>query len=111
MPANRGPQPLNTLLDQTKGCECTDPRDRVYALFNFYPSIEGVRPDYTQKPREVFQDVVLRLLTKERDLDLLGHCRWYEDSVIIPTWAPDWFKPRPSGDQVLSHLAASHRYY
>ena len=89
MPANCGLQPHETVLDQTKGCECTDPRDRVHTLLNLCPSTEGLRPDYTQKPRDVFQDTVLRRLTKEKDLDLLDRCQWYENSVTIPTWVPD----------------------
>ena len=87
------------LLEDTKGCECIDPRDRIYALLNLShktPALVGLQPDYTQEPRDIYQDVVLRHLTYEGDLNLLTHCEWHGGIVNKPTWVPDWSKPRAS---------------
>ena len=58
------PQPFEKLLDETKGCECTDLVDRIHAVLNLCPSMKGLQLDYTQESQGVFQDVV-RLLTKK----------------------------------------------
>lgn len=88
---------LQWLLGDTKGCECIDPRDRVYALLNLSrrtPGLVGLQPDYTQEPRDIYQEVFLRHLTYEGDLDLLAHCEWHRHIVYKPTWVPDWSRPR-----------------
>ena len=91
------PNSLQWLLKDTKGCECSDHRDRIYALLNLSvksPGLAGLQPDYTQEPRDIYQEVVLRHLTHEGKLDLLIHCEWHGDITNKPTWVPNWSKSR-----------------
>lgn len=87
---------LQTILDLTRHSQCTDQRDRIYGLLNLVPDYECVsslKPDYSQSPRQVFQDVVLRYATQGR-LDLLSCCEKLGDLAEKPTWVPDWSTPR-----------------
>ena len=91
--------PLQWLLEYTRACECNDPRDRIYALLNLShktPALMGLQPDYTQEPRDCYQEVVLRYLTREGTLNILAHCEWHGDIVSKPSWVPDWSKPQVS---------------
>ncbi|KAL8754848.1 MAG: hypothetical protein Q9184_004992 [Pyrenodesmia sp. 2 TL-2023] len=90
---------LHILLYQTRNCEYSDPRDRIYALLNIVhqgDSAVGLQPDYNQTPRRVFQDVVLRSLSNVGKLDLISHCEWNTNLVERPSWVPDFSKSRIS---------------
>ncbi|KAL8898549.1 MAG: hypothetical protein Q9207_006646 [Kuettlingeria erythrocarpa] len=90
---------LDNLLYDTQACECSDPRDRIYALLNIlHPadSAAGLQPDYRQTPHKTFQDVVLRALGHEGKLDLLAYCEWNPDLIEKPYWVPDFSKWRIS---------------
>ena len=92
-----GKIPLLDLLYNTRNCECTDPRDRVYALLKAHHdplSLLKLKLNYKQKPREIFQDVVLCQLTNTGNLDLLTTCEWRGDETLSPAWVPEWSKPR-----------------
>ncbi|KAL8951477.1 MAG: hypothetical protein Q9222_002554 [Ikaeria aurantiellina] len=84
----------------TKSCHYTDPRDIVYALLNLLHKadpVQGLRPNYTQAPCNVFKAVVLRCLDRKGLLDLLESCEINENqNPNKPSWVPDWSRPRAS---------------
>ncbi|KAL8923554.1 MAG: hypothetical protein Q9208_004500 [Pyrenodesmia sp. 3 TL-2023] len=96
---------LTSLLFRTQDCECTDPRDRIYALSNIVhraDSVVGLKPDYTRTSRTIYRDVVLRSMVQERSLGLVGLCEWGADEVRKPTWVPDFSEPRRSSSIYFS---------
>ncbi|KAL8849519.1 MAG: hypothetical protein Q9221_005526 [Calogaya cf. arnoldii] len=83
-------------LKATENCKFTDPRDKIYALLNIIDpdsSIVGLKPDYTQTSRSVYQDTVLRYLDYDRSLNLTAFRDWDLDEVDKPTWVSDFSKP------------------
>ena len=52
---NSGPR-LNSILYQSQGSKCTDPKDRVYAVLSLLEPYErlGIKPDYRMTTYEVF---------------------------------------------------------
>ncbi|KAL8845699.1 MAG: hypothetical protein Q9221_009150 [Calogaya cf. arnoldii] len=96
---------LEDLVHETYQCECSDPRDRIYALLNIVyqqDSVVGLRPDYTQTPIRTFQDVVLRALSHKGELDLMRHCEWNTDMEGNPSWVPDFSKPGISNRNLIA---------
>lgn len=93
--------PLSTLLDHTRFCVCTDPRDRIFALLSLITENDrgfGIRPDYTKTTAEVYQDALVRSITYDRKLDLFNGIDIDENMEGLPSWVPNWSfrkNPRP----------------
>ncbi|KAL8646965.1 MAG: hypothetical protein Q9226_006629, partial [Calogaya cf. arnoldii] len=91
---------LEVLVYLTQQCECSDPRDRIYAVLDIVQpedSAVGLKPDYIQTPSRIFQDVVLRALSHKGDLQLMrSHCEGNTDMAGKPSWVPDFSKSRIS---------------
>ncbi|KAL8989546.1 MAG: hypothetical protein Q9169_008339 [Polycauliona sp. 2 TL-2023] len=88
---------LSRALELTADCQYTDPRDKIYALLNIIDrnsSLASLKPDYTQTPRSVYQNVVLRCLDQEGSLTLIAWRNRDENEPEQPTWVPDLSKPR-----------------
>ena len=90
---------LTDMLQWTNHCEFSDPRDRVYAILSTIRSSEStirLKPDYSQTARKVFQDVILRNLTKTGRLNLLAWCEMRGVLGKGPTWVLDFSAPKDS---------------
>ena len=90
---------LTFLLDVRRHfgyCECTDPRDRVYAVTALLEEEHSRKaipaPDYTKTAAGVYKEVVLRYSASKNDCNLLSNCEFDEDNMG-PSWVPDWSKP------------------
>ena len=90
---------LGELTRVTKDCECSDPRDRVYAVMNLVTRPErGLRieADYTKTVCEVYQQAAIEWLKSSHTLGLLFYCRLKDHGESTPTqikspsWVPDW---------------------
>lgn len=74
--------------------QCSDPRDRIYALIGFACDTTelGIRPDYSLTNEEVLLDVALRMLkTKGQHMACLR--AWNEncpEDTLLPSWVPRW---------------------
>ncbi|KAH4085891.1 hypothetical protein HBH46_207640 [Parastagonospora nodorum] len=79
------------LLDLAIAAECTDPRDRVYALLGLLPSEVAslVRPDYTISPSAVYTRIAQAFIQAYNSLDLLREGNPWGLSGC-PSWAADW---------------------
>ena len=88
---------ISELLNSLEFCECLDPRDKINAILHLLaPSVRAVmpKPNYTQSPCWVFQEVILRFMKRRGKLDLLTFCEWDGESPRKPSWVPDWSRPR-----------------
>ncbi|KFA45742.1 hypothetical protein S40293_09460 [Stachybotrys chartarum IBT 40293] len=85
---------LESQLMGAKSFNCTDPRDRVYALHAVATDrldSEGstvYRVDYTVPPAKVFRDTAAQFL-KQGSLFALSHA-FTQKVKDLPSWAPDW---------------------
>lgn len=78
---------LHGILDYTRQCECTDDRDRVYALLGLISQElgEAIKPDYTQSVKQVYRSMAIEYFRHHESMSLLEYC----DSPTSPTWVPD----------------------
>lgn len=95
-----------TLINRTAGCQCSDPRDRIYGLLGMTPinvedalisnpSTLSLAVDYSKHPVTVFQDLMRYLITRERGLSPLLLDATFGGEVAgrkLPSWTIDWSK-------------------
>ena len=94
---------LKDLLQDTQYAQCSDERDRIYAILNISSDFLGFEPDYSKTTRDVFKNVVLAC--SKRDLTVLSRCEMRENTEsCVPTWVPDWTRPRESS--IMYHVRA-----
>ncbi|KAF2827644.1 HET-domain-containing protein [Ophiobolus disseminans] len=95
------------VLDWTRGLQCTDDRDRIYAVLGLpYVSrwnpdaltvVKSIVPDYTKSVAEVYTDFASKCV--ERNLlhklwMLVSHgATWDPADTDIPSWVPDLSQP------------------
>ncbi|MDI1490377.1 MAG: hypothetical protein OHK93_001579 [Ramalina farinacea] len=92
---------LQSYIDMTEEAQCSDPRDRIYALRGLVSPSECIRdlaPDYTKSSIALYRDVVLKYLSAAGELNLLSECSTrrhlsFSDTSSIPTWIPDFSRP------------------
>ncbi|KAF2489419.1 HET-domain-containing protein [Lophium mytilinum] len=95
-------------VQDTRVAKCTDPRDRIYALLSI--SLDGnsqFQPDYTKTVPETYRDFFAEEVRRTERLILLRDCEAYKREYELPSWVPDWSKPRRSF-LLSAGLAASH---
>ncbi|KAF8849413.1 HET-domain-containing protein, partial [Acephala macrosclerotiorum] len=86
-------QPFNALINQTRHCECSDPRDRVFALLSLvHPwwDVSKLELSYTKDVFEVYQEAMLFWSRKARSLSLLPTVEMRAERQKGPSWVPDW---------------------
>ncbi|KAF5596715.1 heterokaryon incompatibility het-6 [Fusarium pseudocircinatum] len=82
-----------TLLGDTRNCNASDPRDKIFALLGLWKKL--VEPDYTLSPQAVYTGLASILITDEswkvvaQLLDMASHGR---SMPGLPSWVPDWSK-------------------
>ena len=88
------PPTLLQLLEATQLCHCTDPRDRVFALFGIAPDAysAGLAPNYSLECTEVYQAAAIYFLFVRRNLTCLSFCgqRLRASALDLPSWVPNW---------------------
>jgi hypothetical protein len=100
--------PFQTLLERTKGCKCSDPRDRVFALLSLLDDNErgcAIDPDYTKSVSDVYKETMVKIIKISDDWEIFGSVEMDEGVIRIPSWIPDWSVPRRSAS--LPHFLAS----
>ena len=77
---------LQLLFQKCHSMACTDPRDKVYALFNIARGRErlGTIPNYESSVANVYVDVAARILKSDSNLDLLSSV-FGKKSVPLPS--------------------------
>lgn len=83
------------ILEVTKSCQCSDPRDRVYALLSlFSPNEVDIQPDYTKTTEDVFQETAMSFMHNTSSLGLLYYCQLNPKRSKLPSWVPDFSVPK-----------------
>jgi hypothetical protein len=96
---------LLTMLDMTRNCLSTDPRDRVYGLLGLTGErLQGLIPvNYSQSVEEVLTRTAAAIIISREDFEILTYVssspRTSHTRNSLPTWAPDWTERR--GDSTL----------
>ena len=82
---------IEQLIDETKSCICSDPRDKIYALLSLLPASNrtGIEPDYTKSVYEVYQHATLSIIESSRRLNVLLTVESHEHLEGVPSWVPN----------------------
>ncbi|KAF2768020.1 hypothetical protein EJ03DRAFT_138513 [Teratosphaeria nubilosa] len=84
------------ILVLARGFESSDPRDKIYALWNLARDKEGLdfHVDYQKSITQVYSDFARAWALQHGSLDVLGavECRRPETELYrgAPSWVPDW---------------------
>ena len=81
-----------SIMLQTTGCECTEPRDRVYgilSLLNRSDKAIGIEPDCGKTSNEVYRDLVLRYIAHHNIIHTLVPSGLKDKQTEMATWVPD----------------------
>lgn len=89
------------LLNQTKKCKCSDPRDKGFALLSLLTKHQGIQPDYTKSLTEVCQDAALSIIACTCDLEVLAAVELDQEGLDMPSWVLNWSHKRVS--EPLNH--------
>ncbi|KAI9158887.1 Heterokaryon incompatibility protein [Paramyrothecium foliicola] len=89
------PYSIKTLRVRLHGTECSEPKDRIYAVLSMLNESDNdlfIMPDYSKSTAEVYQELTLEYLSQYRSLGLLLSCEWRADTKVpgLPSWVPDW---------------------
>ncbi|KAH7209918.1 heterokaryon incompatibility protein-domain-containing protein [Fusarium oxysporum] len=82
---------LRDLLD-SRHCEATDPRDKVYSLLPILQSFNkslGLIPRYQDTPEKIYTDCALSLLPS-CGWKILYAVQGQSTTWRLPSWVPDW---------------------
>lgn len=81
------------MIGYTKGVNCTDDRDRVYAILGMIePEMAArIHPDYTLDSKSVYRDFVLSYIAYTQRLHMLDFCH----NAKAPSWVPDFEMKQP----------------
>ncbi|KAI7762793.1 hypothetical protein LZL87_008234 [Fusarium oxysporum] len=85
---------LRDLLD-SRHCEATDPRDKVYSLLPILQSFNkslGLIPRYQDTPEKIYTDCALSLLPS-CGWKILYAVQGQSATERLPSWVPDWNVP------------------
>ena len=82
--------------------ECTDPRDRIYGLWNLAQDRSGLdlTPGYSNSYEQVYVDFVKAWALQHKSLDVLGAVEATSESLLFyqtaPSWCANWDVPATS---------------
>ena len=83
----QSPPRLKDLLYRTRYAQCSDDRDKVYAILNLTSDFSSFEPDYSKTTRDVFKSVVLAYASSKRGLTVLSQCEMRENKdTSVPSW-------------------------
>lgn len=94
---------LLDVLNKSRNCSATDPRDKVYGLLGLVGQhiSNAIAVDYSLKPIAVFTKIATSFLLEQELLDVLKHTsNQHIDTSNCPSWVPQWsikdvYKPLP----------------
>ncbi|KAJ5921097.1 HET-domain-containing protein [Penicillium verhagenii] len=85
---------LSQLLWRTPRHQCSDPRDRIYALYGMAPAARNAYPpDYDKSVGQVMKEATKYIIEKELGLRALDAFVVREDNTsadLLPSWVPDF---------------------
>jgi hypothetical protein len=90
---SRGHVPLTELLNDTKYCKCSDPRDRIFALLSLLgPSkrVTGIEADYSKTVSEVYKNATLCTIKFNQYLEIIATAGLEQSNLGLPSWVLKW---------------------
>lgn len=87
----KGEALLSLVLD-TASCQCSDPRDRIFALFGLIQTAyeENLMAEYHLSVEQVYTGIAAYLMTKEHIVDVLRLAGLTPSMPFLPSWVPNW---------------------
>ncbi|KAI1429990.1 heterokaryon incompatibility protein-domain-containing protein [Xylaria sp. FL1777] len=78
------------IMHACRACECSDDRDRIYALLGLLSVHHTfiIQPDYSKPIKKVYRDLMLEYARSQGSLDVLTLC----EDAEKPSWVPDLHK-------------------
>jgi hypothetical protein len=84
---------LKELLQHSRECRASDPRDKVYAFLGLADQGYGIIPKYTWENTivHVLIHIAQRIITFEGNLHILEHVGEGREKLgtLLPSWVPD----------------------
>ena len=90
---------LLTLLDMSRNCHSTDPRDKVYGLLGLTGERlqDLIKVDYSESVEEVLTRTATAIIICQEELHILAYASSDPTFLIagarLPSWVPDWTQP------------------
>ena len=86
------PPDLRGLMHVTRHYQCSDPRDRIYALLSLVPDDLklDIFPDYSISVQEVFRWYTLKDISRFQEMNILFGCSLQNKDPSLPSWVPNW---------------------
>lgn len=85
---------LKAVLQHSRKCDASDPRDRVYAFLGLADRGYAIIPDYSVQNTIVHTliSTAQRIVEHEKTLDILQYVQQGRDKLgcFLPSWVPDW---------------------
>ncbi|GKZ38457.1 hypothetical protein AbraIFM66950_010681 [Aspergillus brasiliensis] len=91
---------LLPLLAQASHYECSDPRDKVFAVLSLVSQSE-LNPDYTVSVESIYTGLAAFLIKSCSEMNVLDLAGLMKKKLDIPSWVPDW-------SQDLSAFSTDH---
>jgi len=91
---------LFDLLELTRtGLQCTDPRDKVYALISMQTEVPTSIIDYTMTTQDLFTLVTRNHISLTKNLAILGEVYHHDQGSLtgVPSWVPSWTQINEAG--------------
>lgn len=90
--------------------QCSDPRDRIYALLSLDKTMEdlGIVPDYSVTATQLYENVARLFMDHFLGLEILTECEMAcgVGNWEGPSWVPDW----SVGNPYILHLSSGVTY-
>ncbi|KAH8719338.1 heterokaryon incompatibility protein-domain-containing protein [Phaeosphaeriaceae sp. PMI808] len=81
---------LTKLLQHTRSCKATDPRDKIYSVLGLVDSDKYEVPvDYRLSLQKILGNAIRSIFTAEEYLNTLGMCQNPQRKHGLPSWAPN----------------------
>jgi hypothetical protein len=81
---------IDFLLETTKHCVCSDPRDKIYALLSLLQDSEiKIEPDYTKGVYQTYHGATLSSIESSRELSILTMVESHGHLEGVPFWVPN----------------------
>lgn len=83
---------LRILLNHSRRCNSSDPRDKIYAFLGCTSLNYSIVPDYSpaKSVRDLFMESVRRIILQENNLTILHDAVQSTKTYSLPSWTPDW---------------------
>jgi hypothetical protein len=96
------------ILEQLRDFQSTIPSDKIYGMLGILDPAIPFEVDYAMDPEKLFTDLAIRYLQRGY-LNLLYHCGepHQPTALRLPSWVPDWTRPRWTSPFFVRDLACS----